>query len=129
MTAPRWKWRVITLVGRLPGQCWADLVCWAQDTAREQIERADSWRGLIPWSPNRGCGRGTPDFDRNGSCWCGKLMTPELRARVDAWAPPTERVCAGCGCTDGRACPGGCWWATPDLCSTCQRTLADGVTQ
>lgn len=34
------------------------------------------------------------------------------------------RACVGCGCTDDRACPGGCSWASldPPLCSTC----ADG---
>jgi len=29
------------------------------------------------------------------------------------------RTCRGCGCTDGRACFGGCSWATEDVCSTC----------
>ena len=29
------------------------------------------------------------------------------------------RVCRGCGCTDGRACPGGCHWVEADLCSQC----------
>jgi hypothetical protein len=28
-------------------------------------------------------------------------------------------ACASCGCTDERACPGGCVWATPTLCSRC----------
>lgn len=28
-------------------------------------------------------------------------------------------TCRKCGCTDNRACPGGCWWAEPDLCSAC----------
>ncbi len=27
--------------------------------------------------------------------------------------------CQACGCTDFEACPGGCIWATPDLCSRC----------
>lgn len=29
--------------------------------------------------------------------------------------------CIGCGCTDERACPGGCSWATttPPICSNC----------
>jgi hypothetical protein len=29
------------------------------------------------------------------------------------------RACRVCGCTDDRACPGGCWWAAEDLCSAC----------
>lgn len=31
-------------------------------------------------------------------------------------APATCRVC---GCTDESACPTGCWWVEPDLCSRC----------
>jgi hypothetical protein len=27
--------------------------------------------------------------------------------------------CRVCGCTDDRACPGGCYWVEPDLCSAC----------
>lgn len=27
--------------------------------------------------------------------------------------------CRECGCTDDNACLGGCWWAEPDLCSSC----------
>lgn len=29
--------------------------------------------------------------------------------------------CAACGCCLHRACPGGCVWATPTLCSRCVR--------
>ena len=34
---------------------------------------------------------------------------------------PATRVCSGCGCTDDRACPGGCAWHAidPPLCTTC----------
>ncbi|MFF8188854.1 hypothetical protein ACF044_16495 [Microbacterium sp. NPDC016588] len=39
------------------------------------------------------------------------------------------RTCHVCGCTDERACFGGCWWANDegaaDLCSSC----ADGPRQ
>ena len=28
-------------------------------------------------------------------------------------------ACLGCGCTDHAPCPGGCIWATADLCSRC----------
>lgn len=28
-------------------------------------------------------------------------------------------VCRRCGCTDDRACRGGCIWIEPDLCSRC----------
>jgi hypothetical protein len=29
------------------------------------------------------------------------------------------RTCKVCGCTDTRACEGGCWWVGPELCSRC----------
>lgn len=29
------------------------------------------------------------------------------------------RRCRVCGCTDDCACPGGCYWVEPDLCSAC----------
>ncbi|HLL90359.1 MAG TPA: transcriptional regulator, partial [Tepidisphaeraceae bacterium] len=36
-----------------------------------------------------------------------------------AAARPAARACVGCGCTDERGCPGGCFWVTPDTCCTC----------
>lgn len=36
------------------------------------------------------------------------------------------RTCRSCGCTDDRACPGGCFWVEADLCSACaELTEAD----
>jgi hypothetical protein len=40
----------------------------------------------------------------------------ERQARIDA---AIEHVCAGCGCSESRSCPGGCVWATDRLCSRC----------
>jgi hypothetical protein len=52
-------------------------------------------------------------------------------ARFDSWAEflaglaPARIVrasvatCRVCGCTDEKACDGGCSWTEPDLCSTC----------
>lgn len=37
-------------------------------------------------------------------------------------APPLMRTlqsCLACGCTEHHACPEGCWWVTPHLCSSC----------
>lgn len=33
--------------------------------------------------------------------------------------PTPKRRCRVCGCTDDRACPEGCRWVEPDLCSSC----------
>lgn len=42
-----------------------------------------------------------------------------------------EHACKFCGCTDIRACPGGCSWFKPGYCSMCAEThmnrLADVV--
>lgn len=34
-------------------------------------------------------------------------------------ADGVEFACVVCGCSDTRACDGGCVWATPGLCSRC----------
>lgn len=39
----------------------------------------------------------------------------------------SERTCRVCGCTDERACPGGCWWVEADLCSTCRPPATGGL--
>jgi len=31
-----------------------------------------------------------------------------------------EQVCRVCACSDRDACPGGCVWVAPDLCSACE---------
>lgn len=33
--------------------------------------------------------------------------------------------CRFCGCTNNRACPGGCGWVEPDLCSMCAGILSE----
>lgn len=53
----------------------------------------------------------------------------ELADLVDQGVP-TVRTCWSCGCTDDRACPGGCAWAvteTPgeDLCTACRAQMAE----
>ena len=43
-------------------------------------------------------------------------------ARQERIASGEEAVCAVCGCSQSRACPGGCVWAAPNLCSRCALT-------
>ena len=50
-----------------PGQCWADLVGWANRD-----------RGG-PWSPNVDCRRSAAE-SRHGYCYCGKIRKPEPAA-------------------------------------------------
>lgn len=47
-----------------------------------------------------------------------RSLADSMRGSVTAGDNPTGR-CVGCGCTDKRACPGGCHWVGPDLCSRC----------
>jgi len=59
------RWRIAYLLNRLPGQCWADLVCWVQYRSHSRS----------PWSPIDSNCRG--DRDRTGRCYYGKLGRPE----------------------------------------------------
>jgi len=43
------------------------------------------------------------------------------RARQARIAAGVEMQCRVCGCSDSRACDGGCVWAEPFLCSQCAR--------
>lgn len=38
------------------------------------------------------------------------------------------RRCRHCGCTERRACPGGCWWVGPDECSACRPGQVESFT-
>jgi hypothetical protein len=40
---------------------------------------------------------------------------------------PADMACIVCGCTDGHACAGGCYWisADPPVCSACEDVAAD----
>lgn len=41
--------------------------------------------------------------------------------RVPGRSETADWVCTGCGCTEERACIGGCCWVGDRLCSTCAR--------
>jgi hypothetical protein len=48
-----------------------------------------------------------------------KPTDSEELARQARIAAGEEHACAGCGCSETRACEGGCVWATETLCSRC----------
>jgi len=52
---------------------------------------------------------------------CESEVRTALREHYCRISKPVRR-CRVCGCTDDHACPGGCFWVAPDLCSRC----ADG---
>lgn len=52
----------------------------------------------------------------HGDMVAGDLVFPFADELLDG---PNEWRCRKCGCTQERACPGGCHWVTSDLCSSC----------
>lgn len=44
------------------------------------------------------------------------IESEERQARITAGL---EMACRLCGCSDTAACPGGCIWYAPNLCSRC----------
>lgn len=62
----------------------------------------------------------------------GEMVYPEAAAEMEKRArfeyqrqlriaSGAEQACAACGCSETRACSGGCIWATRALCSRCVR--------
>lgn len=52
-----------------------------------------------------------------------QVLVATMPALMRAKRTFDKRVVAGacrlCGCTDDRACPGGCYWVFPNVCSAC----------
>jgi hypothetical protein len=63
----RARWRIAYLMDRMPGQCWAETVEWALGYRRWPWARVDD--------------RCRTDVARCGSCYCGKLRSPEAADR------------------------------------------------
>ncbi|MDB6018432.1 MAG: hypothetical protein JWR19_2921 [Pedosphaera sp.] len=49
--------------------------------------------------------------------------TTKAAARTCAQAY-LQRKCRTCGCTLSHACPGGCYWIEPNLCSKCDPSIS-----
>jgi len=69
----------------------------------------------------------TGDLNRreffSGVDTCLELLTRPLdTAAPPGGIEPGEPRCRICGCTDDRACEGGCFWIEEDLCSACLKT-------
>ena len=45
-----------------------------------------------------------------------------MRTIEEVVRPQEKQQCRVCGCTEDRACPGGCSWVEKDLCSACTDT-------
>jgi hypothetical protein len=51
-------------------------------------------------------------------------LSVDERLGEQAGEQSAVRSCRVCGCTDDRACEGGCGWAEQDLCTACIDTTA-----
>ena len=98
------------------------------------------------WTPTMAIGSGCTVHLRVGELPTGRLvvsLSKHMTAVVDGfvhdtydpgrdgsrcvygyWRGPASRrsqgpACRVCGCTEDRACPGGCEWVEADLCSAC----------
>lgn len=62
------------------------------------------------------------DDNRLATCYDegnARALVDQLNASPDVLS--SVRTCRACGCTDLRACPGGCYWVSLDLCSACAK--------
>ena len=97
-----------------------------------EIERLH-WLANHPFAPEdlRSCAMlifGVLGWSKNGkdveppSTFVTAHLVDYLRDEVD---PSAGAHCRVCGCTDEYACPGGCEWAEPNLCSRCLENSPD----
>lgn len=73
---------------------------WPPSRARRHLHRAEKAGLAISYPTRGGCTR-----------WWPLGLAAELL--------PHTGTCRICGCTDDHACPGGCYWVEPNLCSAC----------
>jgi hypothetical protein len=76
--------------------------------------------------PGRSFTTNVANLDLCADCTGDLSMLPVPAAAVkrvrerDRAKASGEQVCRVCGCSDRDACPGGCAWVAPDLCSACE---------
>ncbi len=85
--------------------------------------------GQMHWPPYQEDGP-TQGFSVEGRCLrcqfnfpASLLFTTLGGARYCQSCLPNVVICRGCGCTEEVACPGGCSWALPGVCSTCAASV------
>lgn len=61
---------------------------------------------------------GMQDFIKCRNC---QLVTAVVEGKC---ANCGEEICIVCGCTTNAACPGGCYWTRPNVCSHCDAETA-----
>jgi hypothetical protein len=63
------------------------------------------------------------EFDDLSTEFARDYEHAEEQRQLRIWAGK-EHACRVCGCSESRACSGGCIWAEPDLCSRCARATS-----
>lgn len=48
-----------------------------------------------------------------------KEHEPSRNRILNGESPAPVQTCTRCGCTEAKACTGGCSWALPTLCTSC----------
>lgn len=87
------------------------------------VWRADRINTVVGWDAAEYEGaRRMAGFVHNalGEDRIASLPLPDL-------APIGVRACRVCGCTEDCACPGGCRWVAPGLCSSCAPALVEAA--
>ena len=66
---------------------------------------------------------------RNGVGRKPPMPRPAVVSATFARVVPSPGTCMVCGCTDDRACPGGCSWVDErqTICSACTESLIETV--
>lgn len=54
----------------------------------------------------------------------GRVHRVRVERQGEALVIGELRACRFCGCSDDRACAGGCAWIAPDVCSACKGRAA-----
>lgn len=117
---------------------WRLLVAGTARTPTAVVVRCITAAGRVhyikpnPWALRAGDGRAGWTKERTAKYEDLVLSAKPKRADIERYEaaigmPPVEDVasCCVCGCTENRACPGGCSWVphptdpTKDLCSAC----------
>lgn len=105
-----------------------------------QIATDEAWRNVAVFDPARKAevAKAVANLGGilgDGVAWCIVDDSGERQWLEPTACPPPQRhrrprkgllvqTCRACGCTDMRACEGGCYWIEPDLCSACAERSA-----
>lgn len=73
---------------------------------------------MICSKPTGGCSQCDIGF---GSKYCREYACCPEERKDNKHVIFKRKKCRVCGCTDDKACVGGCYWVEDDLCSQCKK--------